>query len=330
MSMQIHSTAASVVALAGILFAGLLRAQTPTAAQAKAAAAAANAEAEAAEFEALLAHLIAPLQPELVRAAVRHPRAKDAGAARELLMHLTVHGGAAAIEGLVALAGHSEVEVRVAALRGIATLGFRGAEVTAGLRTALWDSEAEVRCAAIAALGAVGEADDVANLIVLMRSEEERVPGDALGALFALTSVRNGKDAQTWSYWWSLARKDLEERVGASIGVLAAGGTEVEVADARCLLRSSAWVAPRKFEEAAREWLAAEEPRLRCEAYRLIADARLADLTSEVAQRLRDETEREVVQTGRECLVVLGILPQPVVPVSDSQAAAAPPPGGGR
>src|SRR5262245_17387774 len=114
MSIPIHGTAAAA-ALAGILMSGLLGAQTQAAAQ-NVAAATAKAEAAAAEFEALLAQLIAPLQPELVRAAIRHPRAADAGAARELLMHLTVHGGAAAIEGLVALAGHREAEIRVAAL----------------------------------------------------------------------------------------------------------------------------------------------------------------------------------------------------------------------
>jgi HEAT repeat protein len=329
MSMPIH-TAASVVALAGMLFAGLLGAQTQTAAQAKAAVAAAKAEAEAAEFEALLAHLIAPLQPELVRAALRHPRVADAGAARELLMHLTVHGGAAAVEGLAALAGHKETEVRVAALNGIAALGFRSAEGTVAVRTALWDSEAEVRHAAAAALGTVGEADDVASLIEMLKSEEEGVPGDALGALLSLTRVRNGRDLQTWSYWWSLARKDLEESLAASIRVLAAGGTDVEVADARCLLQGSAWVAPRKLEDAAREWLRADEPRLRCEAYRLIADARLADLADDAVRQLRTEMDPETEKAGRQCLVVMGFLPAVVGPALEGQPAPAPLPGGGR
>src|SRR5262249_49657214 len=147
--------------LAAFSLAALLRAQEPAVDPDAPAA----PTAEQAEFDALVARLVAPLQPDLVRAAVHHPRIADAGAAQGLATHLTAQGGAAAAAGLFDLANHVDPEVRVAALRGLATVGLRVPGAAEAARTALRDFAPEVRLAAIAALGALGGGEDVGALL---------------------------------------------------------------------------------------------------------------------------------------------------------------------
>lgn len=296
MPMPIHSSSVARVALAGIVSIGLLAAQPPVDQRGK----------EEAEFQALVGRLTPPLQPQLVGQAVRHPRTADGEAARRLVLHLQVHGGSAAVHGLLALATHSDPEVRLAVLRGVKTLGMRAASVVEVVRAAMDDLEPAVRRAAIEALGRVGEADDVAVLIQLL-SNEEGVQAVAFRALRALTGARIGKDARSWTYWWSLAEKDLGKRVDAAIHQLGAGGTKAQVADARGLLVGAVWFARGKLEGVAREWLGSDDARLRGEALRLITGTRLADLSGDVDQALLFELEPEVVRAGRECAAVLGI-----------------------
>src|SRR5262245_23458059 len=89
--------------LAGLGLASLLAAQEPSAPPAGPAA----PSPEDAECDALLARLVAPLQPELVHAAIHHPHAADSAAAQSLVERLVVQRGVAAAQGLLELTAHS-------------------------------------------------------------------------------------------------------------------------------------------------------------------------------------------------------------------------------
>ena len=264
--------------------------------------------AAAVELEALLVRLVDPLPPGLVQAAVRHPLVVgDPGAAQSLVAHLTARRGAAALAGLRTLASHKSPEVRIAALGGVATLGLRGAGAAERARDGLRDFTPEVRLAAIAALGAVGEATDVPDLIELLQDEDKETQVAAHRALCALTGLRLASDARLWSYWWKQTAKELPQRFEKALKLLADGGDETDLADARRLFEQSAWFDVPALEDAAREWLTSAEPRLRSEGFRLVAGARLAALADDVARALPGEAEPEVLPFAVECAVALGL-----------------------
>jgi len=274
------------------------------------------------ELEALLARLTAPLQQELVQAAVRQPLVVgDGGAAQSLVAHLKARGGAVALAGLLVLATHQSPEVRIAALGGIASLGMRGAGAAECARDALRDLTPEVRLAAIAALGAVGEAGDVTDLIELLQDEDKDTQVTAHRALCALTGLRLASDARLWSYWWKQTAKDLPPRLEKAVKLLTDGGDEADVLDARRLLAQSAWFDLPKAEDAAREWLAVDDQRQRSEGLRLVTAARLAALVDDVARALRGEAEPELLALGAECELALGTRSAP----PPETAPAAPP-----
>lgn len=305
-----HRSGLALPLLAALVLAGAARPQTPAQRRAE----------EARDFEALLATLVAPLDPALVGAAVRHARVRDAEAAHGLIVHLSVHRGPGALEGFVVLTGHGDQAVRVAALRAIATVGLRSTDALEAVRGRVRDFDTEVHKAAIAALGVVGQADDVPQLVELLAADEDATRAAAFRALRALTGVRIANDESAWTYWWGHARKELARRVDDGIARLVAGGDEFQLAEARRLLEQSAWSATRRFEETVREWLLGAEPRLRAEGFRLAAAARLAEVADDVLRALDDESEPAVQQVGRECAWALAIL-------APQQPDAAPPAG---
>jgi hypothetical protein len=143
-------------------------------------------------------------------------------------------------------------------------------------------------------------------------------------ALSALTGLRLASDARLWSYWWKQTAKELPQRFEKAIKLLADGGDETDLADARRLFEQSAWFDVPALEDAAREWLASAEPRQRSEGFRLVTGARLAALADDVAKALRGEAEPEVIALGAECEVALGTRVAP--PGEPVPAASAPTP----
>jgi hypothetical protein len=257
--------------------------------------------------------------PELVQAAVRHPHVADSAVAQGLIAHLIAQGGVVAVQGVLVLSSHDSPDVRAAALGAVATLGLRVAGAADRARDALLDARVEVKLAAITALGVVGEAGDMAELLALASSEDERPHATAFHALRTLTGMQLDDDAQAWTHWWSQSSRELGMRLDRALQLVTDGAGEADLVEARRLLEQSAWFNARKLANAARKWLRSAEPRLRREGFRLVAKARLGDLADEVARVLRKEVAPDVVEYGVECAVVLGI------PV-DSLAALQPSP----
>ncbi|HEX6812597.1 MAG TPA: HEAT repeat domain-containing protein [Planctomycetota bacterium] len=281
----------------GIALAGLGPAQSP----------APGPDAEAVEFVALLKRLVPPLKQAVVQAAVHHPHVADMAAAQGLITHLTAHRGVVAVQGILGLASHDSPEVRTEALRAIATLALRVDGAADGARMALRDISDEVRLAAIATLGVVGEARDIPDLLELLSSEDKAPQVTAFRALRMLTRLRLANDVRAWTYWWKQTNQELGKSLDAAIQRLTDGGSEADLVDARNLLNQSTWFAPQKLEEAAREWLRSSARRLRSEAFRLVATARLGDLADDVAHALQLEVDPDAVRNGVECTAVLGI-----------------------
>jgi hypothetical protein len=258
--------------------------------------------------DAFFARLGDPPDLDVVEALVHDARVEDAPTAERLAEELASRGGYASAQGLLDLVRHRDASVRLAALRGIASVAIRRTEGVESVRAALRDADADVRSAACIALGQVGGAGDLPQILEGIASNDERTHGAACRAITTLTGLPwSHEDAARWSAWWNEAKAALPARLDAAIRRIEVGGVVAEVQSARSLLARWTWFDAGKVQGAVKGWLHSTEKRQRTEGYLAAASCRLGDLADDVRKAAHEETDANVVAAARSSAKTLGV-----------------------
>jgi hypothetical protein len=258
------------------------------------------------DFEAALAALGPTPSADAVQSLARKALFADETPALRFAGTMSARGGYACAAGLRPLVRHRSPDVRIAALRGIARLRYRGVDEMDAIRALRDDNESAVRTAAYAALGAVGDAADVPSLLDAAESADAGVSSAAFSALRELSGVRMRFKAPLWRQWW----KETEERVPAEVlTALAAieNGRDVEALDAHAVVARGAWVRLREVQNRAAACLCSERVEQRRGGYRLVADLRLYSLAEPLAAALVWEQDAENLRVGAESAKSVGV-----------------------
>ncbi len=263
--------------------------------------------------EARLAKLSSPPAPREVADLVRLPSVKEAPSAALRVVAVLWHaGGYAAAKGLRTLSTHDDASVRVAALTGVAHVGLRVAEGTDAVRRALSSRSLDERIAAFEAIGRVGDAQDVPDLVAALGECEACPRQAAYRALSALSGERLPAVPGRWQAWWQESQREMLPRIDAALDAISLQGTatsggERTVAPARALVLKEGWRAVDRVVEVARAFLRASDPALRIEGYRLAKGLRLGDLAEEVESAFKYERHPEAFDEGALAATALGV-----------------------
>lgn len=248
-----------------------------------------------------------PADARAVRDLVRAEEMRDPALALSLVGALWHAGGYGAQRGLATLASHRDRSVRIEALKGVAHLGLRIAEGMETIRSATRSADVEERTAAFEALGRVGDAKDVPDLLAVVETCEPCPSHAGARALAALSGERVPAGRGRWRAWWDQARKEVVPRLGPALDTVARSKDEAARAAARTLLAKHAWLVLADATEAARMWLRAADPGTRIEGYRLAAVLRQGDLAEEVTSAVKYERHPEAFDAGLASAAVLGV-----------------------
>jgi hypothetical protein len=245
-----------------------------------------------------------PPAASVVRIVRRDAVARDRVTALRVVGVLWHSGGRGAAVGLGMLARHADAEVRATALRGVARLGLRIGTQLDGLREATLDREGAVRDAALAAIGRVGDGDDVEGLLAWTETEDLSVRHVAFRALATLSGQRIARDPRRWRDWWADASAAGPARIEWALGEIER--PDGDVGSARAALARHGWQRLPVVLEACRGWLRSPDPRLREEGYRLAGALRMADLADEVSSAFRYEADPDAWRAGRWTAALFG------------------------
>jgi hypothetical protein len=230
---------------------------------------------------------------------------EDAEAARRVVAVLSNSGGPAAANGLRVLVRHDDAGVRAAALQGIAQGGIRLAKGLDRIRDASDDRDPEVFLSTYAALGRVGDAEDVPFLLEGLAGEGD-VRREAYFALRELTGMRIAPSVKRWTDWWKDAQRRVPEQIERALSDVEAGSDPARVEEGKRLLERFAWMDVEAVTTAVRQWLRSSDAALRAAGYRLAAKARLGDAAEDVWSTFRYERDVGVFPLGRESAVAFG------------------------
>jgi HEAT repeat protein len=145
----------------------------------------------------------------------------DDGVAREADAALRIFG-ATAMPRVLARVGNGAAELRAAAIGHLVDLVEKGSEesVRLALRGALADASADVASAALAALGALGQPEDIPPVFAVVAQKRHGCLSAAQSALAALAR-RYPEDARLTA---SVARRDQSSQIATSIVIGALKG----------------------------------------------------------------------------------------------------------
>jgi hypothetical protein len=214
--------------------------------------------------------------------------------------------GPAASWGLVAMTGHDAPAVRVLALDGVARAGLRADATIRAVRRMLRDDDKAVRIAALRALGRVGDAGDVDDLLAAAAAKDPDVRTAGFRGLEALTGQAIRRDVTLWEEWWAEAQPSTAAALAAAIDRAASGDADVR-AGARREVARTAWIDVPLVTRTARTWIRSSEPEVRADGFHLFAAARLAEEATEVAGGLRYERHPETWDAAFAAAEALGL-----------------------
>jgi hypothetical protein len=216
--------------------------------------------------------------------------------------------------GLLSLSAHRDPGVRSSALHAVARSGIRVSEGMDRLRAALRDEEREVVLAAYHAVGAVGDATDIAALLDGLDAKDARLRSAALRALRSLTRVRLPASAAAWEYWWDEARARLPARIDGAIARLLDGGDAPDRDEVCRLLETSAWFDVPKVCDAVRAAIRSGDARVRTMGFRIAETARLGDVAEEVGSEFKYEDDPDVWPLAKQAALTLGARTEGILP----------------
>ncbi len=125
---------------------------------------------------------------------------RDWGVRRATAEALGSYPGEASAAALVTLSTDSEVPVRTMAADSLGRIEAK--EAVEALIAVLADEQWQVQSAAAQALGILRDARAIGPLIELA-AQDGRIKDDATKALTAITNMKFGLDADSWSRWWA-------------------------------------------------------------------------------------------------------------------------------
>ncbi len=248
-----------------------------------------------------------PPASDQVTALVRMVEYKDEATALRVVALLSGRGGAASAMGLARLARHLEPPVREAAFLAMAHLRLRFEDAAAAVRAARDDDDPSVRAAAFTALGAIGDASDVPSILEALSCPEKDVAAAAYEAIRSISGARLPYRPECWRQWWEETRTKAAPAAGRSLTQIESGGSPEALDLARTTIERNCWSDVQAVQARLEAWLDSTDPRMRLEAYGLIAKCRLATLADRVTFSLRFVTEPAELEAGRDCAAALGV-----------------------
>jgi HEAT repeat protein len=268
-----------------------------------------QARADEATVRAAFEVLRAGCSPGRARAAIRSLAKEEPGVLAEAALRLAHAGGPAAAEGLPVLLGHTNAEVRLAALRTTAGMRLRSEPLRHGIQAALTGRSAarEERLTALEALGWVGDGRDVPALLDLCDDTDEETRQAAERAFLRLTgAVSPARSSARRRAWWAEVSPRAEAEVRTALDGLEGDPEGPDTSVHRQVLRAKGWMDVEQVRARLFAWLWQPDPALRLEAIRAAAALRLVDLHAPLADLARSPSRDSLAAAAREALVALG------------------------
>jgi hypothetical protein len=202
------------------------------------------------------------------------------------------------------------------------------ANATDAVRRACGDDDPAVREAAYAALAVVGDGGDVPALVESLRAGGQ---GDARATYDALTGISGVHFAYRevlWRNWWRETKANFPTRLKAALDTVETGGAPGDVADARGVIRRTAWIDLKLVSARVERWLVSGRPELRADGYRLCAELRLGDLADDVRIAQRCEYDPALQPAAAACAKRLGVAMESAAPAGRGVVTAGAKSGG--
>lgn len=217
-------------------------------------------------------------------------------------------GGVATWPRLLRLTRDRDPQVRAAAAEALASSSAWGGMPEDYLVRMLGGRTESDAVAAARALGAVGTAHALPDLLDAARTGARPVARAAFAALRQLTGEDRGTSAARWAAWWKLARPRLRDQLEVALDVVTED-PEAPAADrARQQVIRLAWVDPERLASRCGTWLDAWDRDLHRHAALVVRARPMPRLLVEIQKREARAREGSADQrTLRETLRVLGL-----------------------
>jgi hypothetical protein len=238
----------------------------------------------------------------LVRRAMREGEPSP-GLLAETLGHA---GGHAALDGLLLLLDHHEVDVRVAALEAVERVGLRGARVARLIYRIAAECRGRERVAAVTTLGAVGDGRDVELLLMLAKAEDPDLRQSAFRALRELTGLRIPPVHARWAWQWRVLQRRASEVVPDGLAELDEHPDDPDAQQTLLDVGRYAWIELPLVDEYVRTWFQSPDQTKRCMACWLTAELRLADHGSMIESTRIYAYDGDLSREVERALEVLG------------------------
>ena len=257
-----------------------------------------------------------PARPEAVASALRAARDESLSEVVDLAERLGAAGGRAAASGLKRLIEDRDTGVRTAALKACARVGLRVDGLNTVIRTVLNNKRSgpEERRAAMAAIAAVGTAQDFEALLALASPEAE--DPEHLAAPYRAMARLSGAKLPfvyaRWTYWWRTMAERGPRLTRAALKALEADPDGDQTRRHEAALAAHGWTELALVEKTLANWLQGTRGGLRAPACRLSQKLGLADLAPLIAQVGGRGADEAVSEAARRALEHLGyVAPRP-------------------